>query len=542
MALLDDLRKITDCEISTDPETLAKYSKDASIFQILPQAVVFPKDSEDIKKLVTFVNQSDNNSITVRSAGTDMSGGAINDSIILDITRLNKLIEINEDYAITQPGLYYRDFETETLKHNLILPCYPASREICTVGGMVATDAAGEMTLSYGKIDKYVKSLNVILADGNEYTFQPLSQDQLNKKITQKGFEGKIYSSISSLIENNRELIAKSKPDISKNSTGYNIWNVLNNGDFDLTNLFVGSQGTLGIITEIKFKLVKPKKHAALLVIEMPTFDNLDKIINEVLKFDPESFECFDDETYKLAITHAWDLAESFKENNLISAYFSFIKDIIRLNQGNLPKLVLMANFTANTKEEAIKKAEETKAQLTQIGIKSDIKNSPTSAEKYWIIRHKSFGLLRKYAENGTASSFIDDIIIKPEYLPEFLPKFNAIIQPFKDKMIYTFAGHIGDGNFHIIPLMDLSQEEVRRVIPEIMEKVFDLVFKYKGSMSAEHNDGLIRGPYLPRMYENNIYELFKEIKNIFDPKNIFNPHKKTDATFKYSMDHMIKT
>lgn len=541
MPLPDDLKKVTDCKVLDDPETLAKYSKDASIFQITPKAVVFPRNSDDVKKLVSFVNTSNNLSLTVRSAGTDMSGGAINDSIILDITSLNKLIEIGENEATTQPGLFYRDFEAETLKHSLILPCYPASREICTVGGMVSTDAAGEMTLSYGKIDQYVKSLSVILADGNEYAFKPLSQAELNTKLAQKDFEGKIYSSINTLIENNRELIAKSKPDVSKNSTGYNIWNVWNNDNFDLTNLFVGSQGTLGIITEIKFKLVKPKKHAVLLVIEMPTFDNLDKIINEILKFDPESFECFDDETYKLATAHAWDLAKSFKENNLISAYFSFIKDIMRSSQGKLPKLVLMANFTADSKEAALEKAKNAQSQLKNI-IASEVNDSASSAEKYWIIRHKSFGLLRKYAENGTASSFIDDIIIKPEYLPEFLPKFNAIIEPFKDKMIYTFAGHIGDGNFHIIPLMDLSREDVRKIIPEIMEKVFDLVFQYKGSMSAEHNDGLIRGPYLPRMFDNNIYEIFKQIKSIFDPKNIFNPHKKTDATFKYSMGHMIKT
>lgn len=147
-----------------------------------------------------------------------------------------------------------------------------------------------------------------------------------------------------------------------------------------------------------------------------------------------------------------------------------------------------------------------------------------------------------KYAKNSKASSFIDDIIVRPEYLPEFLPKLNALITPYKDQMVYTVTGHIGDGNFHIIPLMDLSKEEVRAVIPELMEKVFKLVFEYKGSISAEHNDGLIRGPYLPEMYGEKVYQLFKEVKQIFDPKNIFNPHKKVDATLKYSLAHMVKS
>jgi len=113
-------------------------------------------------------------------------------------------------------------------------------------------------------------------------------------------------------------------------------------------------------------------------------------------------------------------------------------------------------------------------------------------------------------------------------------------IEPYKDKMVYTIAGHIGDGNFHIIPLMDLTREDVRAIIPELMEKVFKLVFEYQGSMSAEHNDGLIRGPYLPLMYGRDVYQLFRKIKDIFDPHNIFNPHKKVGATFKYSLDHLI--
>ena len=147
-----------------------------------------------------------------------------------------------------------------------------------------------------------------------------------------------------------------------------------------------------------------------------------------------------------------------------------------------------------------------------------------------------------KYSKGKKASSFIDDIIVKPEFLPQFLPKLNALIEPYKDKMVYTLAGHIGDGNFHIIPLMDLAKEDVRAAVPELMEKVFKLVFEYQGSMSAEHNDGLIRGPYLPQMYGNDVYQLFKKVKEIFDPKNIFNPHKKTDATFEYSLSHMLKS
>lgn len=533
MSLKSDLSVIV--EVADDPQTLAAYSKDASIFEIKPKIVVFPKDSNDIKSTVTYALKN-NLSITVRSGGTDMTGGAIGEDIILDVSKhLNKLSRVSMESTIVEPGMFYRDFEAETLKQGLLLPTYPASREICTVGGMVADNAGGELELTYGPINKYLKSMKVILADGNEYTFTSLNKAKLDKKIAQSDFEGKIYSEIYNLIVENEQLVKNAKPKTSKNSTGYDLWEVWDGKNFDLSKLIIGSQGTLGIITEVELRLIKPKEHQVLLVISLSDLSKLDKVVEAVLEYKPEAFECFDDQTYQLAIDHAWDIAANFKHTNRIFAFLNLKKD-------KAAKLTLLANFTSDDKDKALKKASDCSSDLKQWNVKTEILRSEKEQEKYWLIRHKSFGLLMKYAgKNMKASSFIDDIIVKPEYLPEFLPKLNEIITPYKNKMVYTLAGHIGDGNFHIIPLMDLSKEEVRAIIPELMEKVFKLVFKYKGSISAEHNDGLIRGPYLPEMYGTEVYQLFKKVKEIFDPKNIFNPHKKADATFEYSLEHLVK-
>ncbi|MBI2600212.1 FAD-binding oxidoreductase [Candidatus Daviesbacteria bacterium] len=544
MPLIDDLQKIIKGEVLNDNETLTKYSKDASIFEIKPQVVIFPKDTEDIKAVVNFINQhpKDNLSITARSAGTDMTGGAIGESIILDVSKnLNQLIALTDDSATVQPGMLYRDFEAQTLQKGLILPTYPASREICTVGGMVATNAGGELELTYGPINKYLTEVKVILADGNEYTFGSLDSQGLDAKIAQQDFEGKIYKDIFDLIYENEKLIKQARPQTSKNSTGFDLWDVWDGENFDLSKLIIGSQGTLGIITEIKFKLIKPKKHQVLLVISLPNLSELDTVVQKVLEHKPESFECFDDQTLKLAADHAWDLTKNFKHSDRISAYFNLLPEKIQNRQNRLPNLVLLANFTSDEKDEALQKAQTAMETLKSFNLKAEIKKSDKAQEKYWLIRHKSFGLLMKYSKGLKASSFIDDVIVKPEYLPQFLPKLNETIAPYKDKMVYTLAGHIGDGNFHIIPLMDLTREDVRAIIPELMEKVFKLVFEYKGSISAEHNDGLIRGPYLPEMYGDDVYQLFKKVKEIFDPKNIFNPHKKIDATFEYSLNHMVK-
>ncbi len=538
MVLKDDLQKVIQGEVLDDEETLIKYSHDASIFEIKPQVVTFPKDCEDIKNIVKFASQN-NLSITVRSAGTDMTGGAIGESIILDVGKyLNRIVNLSDNSAAVQPGMLYRDFEAETLKKGVLLPTYPASREICTVGGMVATNAGGELELTYGPINKYLKRVRVILADGNEYTFQALTKKELDKKIAQKPFESRIYSEIFDLIKENEKLIQEARPKTSKNSTGFDLWDVWDGETFDLSKLIIGSQGTLGIITEIELDLIKPKNYQVLLVISLPNLAELDKVVGKVLEFKPESFECYDDQTLKLAVDHAWDLTANFKHSSRFSAFLKFLPEKL---QSKLPSLTLLANFTSDDKNEALQKAQTAMQALNSFNLKAQVLDSQKDQEKYWVIRHKSFGLLMKYSKGMKASSFIDDIIVKPEYLPEFLPKLNALIEPYKDRMVYTLAGHIGDGNFHIIPLMDLSLEDVRAVIPELMEKVFKLVFEYKGSMSAEHNDGLIRGPYLPEMFGQDVYQLFKKVKEIFDPNNTFNPHKKVDATFEYSLEHMVK-
>ena len=167
------------------------------------------------------------------------------------------------------------------------------------------------------------------------------------------------------------------------------------------------------------------------------------------------------------------------------------------------------------------------------------IAHDPEEALKYWEIRRESFNMLRKHVQGRRTAPFIDDIIVKPEYLPEFLPKIESILKEYK--LIYTIAGHAGNGNFHIIPLMDLESPFGADQILEISQKVYDLVLSYKGSITAEHNDGIVRTPYLEQMYGKEIYNLFIKTKNIFDPENIFNPGKKVGGSKKYLHDHVIR-
>src|SRR3989344_2381242 len=188
MSFLEEIKTKIQGEVKLDEETLKIYSRDASIFEVKPKAVVFPKNVDDVKALVKFVSaqkQKDPSiSLTARSAGTDMSGGPLNEGIIADFTiYFNAILGWGPNFVEIQPGVFYRDFEPESLKHGLLLPCYTASKSLNTLGGMVGNNSAGEKTLAYGQTKDWVEELNVVLSDGNEYTFTDLEQRELDQKM-----------------------------------------------------------------------------------------------------------------------------------------------------------------------------------------------------------------------------------------------------------------------------------------------------------------------------------------------------------------------
>jgi len=542
--LAEELKKIIKGEVVSDEKTLEKYSHDASLFEIKPKAVVFPKDVEDLEGLVRFAAdkkmQGKEVSITARSGGTDMTGGALTESIIVDFTKhFNRIKNVSNYSAVAEPGVFYRDFEKETLKQNLLLPSFPASREICTVGGMVANNSGGEKTLSYGKTENYVLELKVVLSDGREYAIKPLDKKDLEIKIAEKTFEGRLYKKVYDLVRENDVLLKSAKPAVSKNSAGYYLWNVWDGKIFDLTKLLVGSQGTLGIITEIKFRLIQPKKFSRLAVIFLKDMKFLPSAAKAVLKYQPESFESYDDNTLKLAIRFLPSLIKILKPKNLFKLAWEFLPEFWMILSGGIPKLVLLAEFAGDNQKEILERLEELGSDLKSGRFKFRMVKDPEEAKKYWTMRRESFNLLRQHIKGKRTAPFIDDFIVLPEKLPDFLPRLYKILGKYN--LIYTIAGHVGDANFHIIPLMDLSDPKSKEIIKKLSFEVYDLVLEFKGSITAEHNDGLIRSHYLKKMYGEKVYKLFEETKKIFDPLNIFNPGKKVGSDQDYAFQHLAK-
>lgn len=551
MNIYEKLKHSFKGELEIDDQTLEFYSHDASLFELKPEIIGFPKDSADLQTVVKFVNKYKKDdpslSITPRSRGTDMSGGAIGQSIVLDVSKhMTKLVSVSKNSATVQPGMMYKDFEVETFKKGALLPSYPASRDLASVGGMMSNNSGGEKSLEYGKTDNFVTELKMVLADGNEYTAGPMTRDELDKKMTQDDFEGRLYKKTFELIEANYDLIKKAKPNVSKDSTGYHLWNVWDRetGIFDLTKLFVGAQGTLGLISQGTVDLVPKKEHSGLLVLFLKDINALGELIPAVLKHKPATFESFDDQTLWLSIKFMPSFLKLLGPARFIRLLINLIPDGLQLLRG-VPKLVLMVEFNGHTEAEVREKVRKLHKELAKkraIYEVNGFEETPTEgrSEKFWVMRRYSFQLLRSKVKDKHTAPFIDDFIVPPEHLPEFLPQIRKIIKKYK--LFATIAGHMGDGNFHIIPLMKIEDPAERAKLEPCMKEVNNLVLKYGGSVSGEHNDGMVRGPWLKDMYGQEVLDVMKEVKHIYDPDNIFNPKKKTDADWDFSFSHIRKS
>lgn len=535
-------------EMDDAADALEFYSHDASMFEIKPQLALSPMDAHDVETIVTLVGEKKHSmpdlSVTARSAGTDMGGGAINDSIIVDFRKhFTKIEKVSSEAAQAQPGVLYRDFEPETFKYNALMPSYPASRDLCSIGGMVNNNSGGEKSLEFGKTENFVTELKFVFADGIERTVKPLRRHELLQKIGQKDFEGKVYKKMYDLIEKNYEMIVNAKPKVTKNSTGYNLWDVWDrdNGVFDLTKLIVGAQGTLGFVTDIHFKLVPKRAHSGLLVLFLKDMDDLGEIIPKVMEYKPATFESFDDATLWLSIRFMPSFLKMLGPVKFIHLLLSLIPDGLQLLRG-IPKLILMVEFNGDTEEEVREKIKSLHKELAKHRARYEINGFEEDAtegksEKFWLMRRQSFNLLRSKVKDKHTAPFIDDLVVNPPYLTEFLPKIRKIIKKYK--LLATVAGHMGDGNFHIIPLMKLEDPKDRAKLLPAMKEVDSLVLKYHGSLSGEHNDGLVRGPWLGEMYGEKMLHVFQEAKEIMDPDGIFNPHKKANADWDYSFSHI---
>ena len=525
---LDRLQENFRGELKTDEQSREEASTDASIFQVTPEVVAVPVDVEDLKTVVRNVNglkeQGEDVSLSARAGGTCMSGGSLSKSVVVDMKPGFSWVgdfDLKEKFVWVGAGTYHRDFEKEAMKHNLLFAPYTSSKDICVIGGMLGNNASGEKSIRYGATVDNVQAIKMVCSDGNEYEFSSLTPQELRDKLNYEGFEGDLYRQLNDLVEQNWETIQGARPKVRKNAAGYGIWRLWNKDktDFNIAKLVIGSQGTLGFVTSAKLRLIDRLNHRRMMVIPIGELGRLAEGVQTVLANHPEGLETYDYHTYELAKKHMPKEAE-----------------LAKIADGE--HMVLIAQFVEQTKDQTDHYAEVCKKALERKGFKPHMVSDPHEIDAHWAIRRASFKLLMEHPDPHTSAvPFLEDTIVSIEHYGEFLAALETILADYN--MVYTYAGHIGDGSIRLIPLVNMEAENAADQVFELMRRVADLTFAFGGSMSVDHNDGLIRSGLLARMYGEDVMQLFKQTKAIFDPRNIFNPGKKVGASIPYAKEHM---
>jgi len=507
-----------------------RYSTDASIFSVLPEGIIFPKSPLDISKLVKVISgQKKKTSLTVRAAGTCMSGGPLNDGIILDVTKhMNTVmgLDINHKTITVESGAKYKDVETLCTPRGLMFPPYTSSKDLCVIGGMIGNNASGELSVRYGATIDWIKSLDVVLGDGNVYTFKELTKEEWLEKQKEQTFEGEIYRKIAHTLDSGEYLFDTKVPKISKNAAGYQLWKIYNSRTqtYNLSRLFVAAQGTLGIVTSATLKLVEIPRHRRLVACALTNLKTLGTVLSALKACNPESIETYDTHTYTLAKTYYP------KEASLVS----FVSD--------KAIITVFIQVAEDTDEGARIEQQKIVNLLKDFNIEPHIPENKETVDAFFVIRRASFKMLMdlKSAQNRVAPC-IEDTIVPVERYGEFLTQLQPILDDYS--LTYTYAGHIGDGSIRLIPLVNFEDPKTPDMLMELSHRVYDLVIELGGSISVDHNDGLLKTHYLEKQYGKELVEMFKDIKTFFDPKNIFNPGKKvpTDkqGTEEYAKRHM---
>lgn len=533
--------------IATDAETLARYSTDESIFSIRPQIALTPRSVRDVEIAVSVIAKETVRfpalSLTPRGAGTGLSGGSLTDSIVIDVTKhltyIGELEENRDTYTITcQPGAMWRDVEKKLAASGHYIPSYPASKDICSIGGSIGNNAAGPDSLQYGHFADWIESLDITLYDGNTYTIKPLTYNEYERLSKEQNAYAQIVSRIVSLIEENEAVIQRARPKTRKNTAGYALWDVLDTsvqewkrgvGTLDLIKLVAGSQGTLGIVTKAKIRVIKRSTDAALVVVPVFKLEQAGAVIEKALAMKPRNVEVFDDLTFDLALKYPQFFRERMSGITYYKAMFAlYTTHHIRYGRKTPPFTLLVTLDRSTTTNERLAGFI---AELKRMpGSLAKLVTSPHEAEMYWQLRHASFMLSKLEDRSKRPAPFLEDMVVPTEHIAKFFLGIKRLLKKFN--VTAAVHGHGGDGHLHFYPLLDFTRKSTPGLIIKMADEFFALALKHEGSLCGEHNDGIIRTPYLSKMFSKNMLTLFAETERVFDPDDIFNPGKKVNPRF----------
>ena len=486
--IADDLRRIAKGEILSDTWSRKIYSVDASNQYITPSVITCPHDEYDVEKICQY-SFSKGVSITARGAGTGLLGQSLSDDIIIDFTKhMNKIIEIGDDYVIVQPGQIKAKLDNELKKRGKFFPPDPASSNYCTIGGMIANNSSGAHCLGYGSTIDFIREINVVYSDGS---FGYISNNNV--------FDNKI-AILLRLLSPYANLIQERYPKVSKNSCGYRLDAVINSQKLAPQKIFAASEGTLGIVTSVKLKILDVPLYSHLLVLGFDDLLSAVSVVPIISEFSPVALEMLDS-------TVASQAENTQKPTNKAGC-------------------LLFVEFAGDSLIDIETRLTRSKSKLSG---KCDILESASddqSRTKIWEARKNALNNIMKLTIGSRRPlGLIEDTVVDINLLHNYTQYLQKMY--LDNNLNYVMYGHVGNGNLHTRPLIDINSVSEMELIERLAQQVFKMVIRDGGTITGEHGDGLVRVKYIESMYGRDLFSLFKDVKNLFDPKSLMNPGKK---------------
>ncbi len=522
-AYLKELQSHLLGSITDNPDALEHFSTDQSIFTAVPTAVVYPQNTADVRKTVQFAAERTAGgrhvTLIARGKGSDQGGGAVGEGLqIVFPAHMNKLLRLDSKTVTVQPGMIFQTLQEILYTHDKFIAQHPAGARYSTVGGVVASDTGGEKSVKYGTIRQAVRKLKVVLADGSLIETSRIGARELSHKKGLSTLEGELYRKFDSLLLDHEDIIKHRRINKVQNSAGYDLWSVRGtNGSFDLSQIFIGSQGTLGIITEITLATTPHNFRTTLVVGYFDSVSGAGEAVKRLVEIGASAIELVD--------RHLLEFHRDLRPS-----------DLDGLVPDEIPAVALLVEF--DNFSQFAQKLRSTRAErvMRRHGATVRIATDPVEQVALWKIRRTSVAMWLAHGSKR-ALPFMEDAAVPVVKLAVLIDKTYKLLRKYDFEP--AIWGHAGTGNIRLQPRLDLSKPKDVDKMVKLYRDYLELVTSLGGTPSATGNDSLLGSSYLGILYGEDFYELLASVKHVFDPQDIFNPTKKTGATEEYARAHL---
>jgi FAD/FMN-containing dehydrogenase/Fe-S oxidoreductase len=542
-AVVDDLAPRVDGDVRFDDYTRQLYATDASAYEVTPVGVVFPRHREDVETVVSYC-ATRGLPVLPRGGGTSLAGQSVNEAVVLDFSRyMDDLLTVDPDAreAVAQPGVRLGDLNAALADHELKFAPDPAWGDKSVLGGAIGNNSTGSHSLVYGKTDAYVEELECVLADGSVARFGEVSLEELHARADRDGLEGDVYAFLARVVDEETETIREAYPNLKRNVSGYNLDQLVEEareahraserasggtasetGSVNVARVLAGSEGTLAVVTEATVSLEPIPHTRSVALLGYPDLVTAMRDVEPILEHDPSAVEVMDDVLLGLA-------SETQEFGALVDAMVPEGAGAMLLvefyAETDAEGREQVANLLADRYPDAATTAEPSDAATTAAPIyalSADEAHDDDERARFWKLRKSGLPILLGRTTDEKHISFIEDTAVPPENLPEYVADFQQVLEA--NDTFASFYAHAGPGCLHIRPLVNTKTEAGVEQMAAIAEAATDLVVEYGGSVSGEHGDGRARTQWNRKLYGDEVFELFRELKSAFDPDWILNP------------------